>query len=170
MLIVVPPALIMVAIGLDKLLETFGVGWQQSRKTYLFATGVIVLSLFIFNIWTYFFEFAGRCRYGGDTQTRFASYLGNYARTVDRESDIYLLSNEVFLYGSHASVDFLSGRRKIINVPEPVDSFQLVSGETVIANPDRVVELEGWIRTRPGGEIRYLYDCDRIILLAYQLP
>lgn len=170
MLIAVPPALIMVSIGLDKLLETFGVGWQQSRKTYLFATGVIVISLFIFNIWTYFFEFAGRCRYGGDTQTRFASYLGNYARAVDRESDIYLLSNEVFFYGSHASVDFLSGKRRIINIPEPIDSFQLVSGETVIANPDRVEELESWIRTRPGGEIRYLYDCERIILLAYQLP
>lgn len=170
MLVVVPPALIMVAIGLDKILETFGIGWPQSRKTYLFATSVIVASLLVFNIWTYFFEFAGRCRYGGDSQTRFASYLGNYARTVNRESDIYLLSNEVFMYGSHASVDFLSGRRRIINVPDPIDAFQLVSGETVVANPDRVTELENWIRTRPGGEIRYLYDCERVILLAYQLP
>lgn len=170
MLVTVPPALIMLAIGLDTLLENFGVGWGQSRKTYLFVTTTVLASLLIFNLWTYFFDFAGRCRYGGDTQTRFASYLGNYAKSVDRESDIYLLSDGNFLYGSHESVNFLSNRRKIINIPEPIDTFDPISGETIIANPDRIGELETWIRTRPGGEVHYLYDCERIILLAYHLP
>ncbi len=170
MLITLPPALILVAMGLDKLLEIFGINWSTSRQSYLFAVSVLITSLFIYNMWTYFFEFASRCRYGNDPQTRFASYLGNYARTVNRESDIYLLSDDVFIYGSHASVDFLSRKRKIINVPDAANTLDLISGETIIANPNRVVELEAWIRTTPGGEIHYLYDCENIILLAYQLP
>jgi 4-amino-4-deoxy-L-arabinose transferase-like glycosyltransferase len=170
MLIAIPPALIMLVIGLDYLLESFGAGWQQSRKTYIFITTAVLTSLLVFNIWAYFFEFAGRCLYGGDSPTRFASYLGNYARTVDRESDIYLLSDDHYAYGTHASVDFLGGRRKIINIPDPVSTIGPISGETIIANPSRIEELEAWIRTRPGGEIHYLYDCEEIILLAYQLP
>lgn len=170
MLIAVPPALIMVAIGLDKLLDLFGIDWQNNRQRYIISVAAILASLFIFNMWTYFFEFAGQCRYGGDPQTRFASYLGNYARTVKRESDIFLLSDDVFVYGSHDSVDFLSGKKKIINVPEPIDTLTAISGEIIIANPRRVEELENWVRTRPGGELHYVYDCKNIILLAYQLP
>lgn len=170
MLIALPPALIMLAIGLDYLLHIFGIGIHTSKKTYVATTLVVITSLFIFNVWTYFFEFAGRCRYGGDTGTRFASYLGNYARTVEYESDIYLLADEYFFYGSHESVDFLSNRRRIINFYEPAQSLQVISGETIIANPSRVTELEAWMRTQPGGEIHYIYDCQNLILLAYRLP
>ncbi len=170
MLIALPPALIMLAIGLDYLLHVFDMGLQNNKKTYFAATLVVLTSLFIFNIWAYFFEFAGRCRYGGDTTTRFASYLGNYARTIDYESDIYLLSDNTFFYGTHDSVDFLSGRRKIINFPNEAQSLNVISGETIIATPGRVLELEEWIRTNPGGELDYIYDCQNLILLAYHLP
>ncbi|HNF94481.1 MAG TPA: hypothetical protein PLQ75_07525, partial [Anaerolineales bacterium] len=61
-------------------------------------------------------------------------------------------------------------RRAIINVSDPVDTLNPVSGETIIANPDRIPELEAWARTHPGGQLNYRYDCDKTILLAYQVP
>lgn len=169
-LVSLPAALILLAIGLDYLIEHLGIEWARHKKTYIAIASTVMVSLFIFNIWTYFFQFSGRCLYGGDTSTRFASYLGNYARTIGRESDVYLLADSNYFYGSHASVDFLSNRRKIINFSEPAATLNVISGETIIASPDRIVELEEWIRTRPGGTIHYINDCQNIIFLAYQLP
>jgi hypothetical protein len=121
-------------------------------------------------LWTYYGDFAGQCRYGGDSQSRFASYLGLYVKTIGNESSVYLLSDSVYFYGSHASTDFLSERRRINNVLEPIDILTPVSGETIIASPARIPELETWAHDHPGGELHYQYDCDNIILLAYQLP
>ncbi len=170
MLLALPAAVIMVAIGLDQILELFGMGWAQARRAYYLWTGAVILSLLVLNLWTYYGDFAGQCRYGDNLAGRFASYLGNYVRTISSESSIYLLSNDTFFYGSHASVDFLDNRRLIVNFPEPIDQLHLVAGETVIASPDRIAELETWAHDHPGGQLHFQYDCQRQILLAYQLP
>ncbi len=170
MLIALPPAMILAALGLDVILTRLGMGWSTSRNAYAAASGVVIATLLVSNLWTYYGDFAGQCRYGDNFQGRFASYLGRYVASIEKESAIYLLSDPLYFYGSHASVDFLSQRRPIINVPEAADTLNLVSGETVIASPERIPELETWVRAHPGGDVHYQYDCTRTILMAYQLP
>lgn len=170
MLMALPAAFIMAALGLDQILEAFGFGWKNNRSAYIFSTSAVLTSLLIFNVWTYYGDFAGKCRFGNDLVGRFASYLGSYAGGVENEYPIYLLSNTNYFYGSHGSTDFLSQRRAIINFPDPVDTLNPVSGETIIANPERIPELEAWARAHPGGQLNYRYDCDNTILLAYRVP
>jgi hypothetical protein len=45
-----------------------------------------------------------------------------------------------------------------------------VTGEVIVANPQRIPELEAWARAHPGGELHYQYDCQRMIMLSYQIP
>ncbi len=170
MLTVLPAAFLMAAVALDQMLDLLGLGWKSSRTGYTIAVSCVLMSLLGFNLWTYFGDFGGQCRFGGTPADRFASYLGSYVRTIDNESRVYLLSDADYFYGSHPSVDFLSQHRLIINFPEPVDTLASSSGETIIANPARIDELETWIHGHPGGTINYLYDCTKNILLAYRLP
>jgi hypothetical protein len=171
MLIVLPAAFLMAAIGLDYGLKSLGVGWPQMRKVYTTATALILFSLLIFNVWAYYFQFAGRCQYGtDDAPTRFASFLGNYARTINKESETFFLRDDTYFYGSHQSVEFLSNHRLITNVSEAVDTLQARPNETIIASPNRIAELRTWADSHPGGELHYEYDCDQTILIAYQFP
>lgn len=170
MLMALPATLVMGAIGLEQVLELFGIGWENAKTAYSFSVSVVLLSLLVLNLWTYFGDFAGQCRFGGDLAGRFASYLGSYVRTVESESTVYLLSDAQYFYGSHASTDYLSQLRPVVNHSEPLDMLNPITGETIIASPDRIKELEDWVRLKPGGEIDYLYDCKRTILMAYQIP
>jgi hypothetical protein len=170
MLMVLPAAVIMAAIGLDQLLQAIGLGWETKRVGYSLATGFVLLSLLTTNLWTYYGDFAGRCLYGGDLQGRFASYLGSYAHTVRPEDSIILLSDDIYFYGSHASVDFLSQGRKITNLKDPVDTLQPQAGDTIIASPNRFAELQTWAIQHPGGELHFFYDCTKIIMISYQFP
>ncbi|MBI5840948.1 MAG: glycosyltransferase family 39 protein [Chloroflexi bacterium] len=170
MLMAIAPAFVMAAIGLDQILEFLGLGWKTARTAYVFSTASILFSLLIFNAWTYYGDFAGQCRYGGNLEGRFASYLGAYAKTIDNELPVYLLSDSIYFYGSHASTDFLSDRRPITNSLDPIDALAPVTGETIIASPDRIPELEAWARLHPGGQLHYRYDCQTTMLLAYRVP
>ncbi len=170
MLAALPAAMMVVAIATDYLLDTFGLGWAANRPAYLLSTGFILTSLLAFNLWTYYGDFVGHCRYGDNLPSRYASYLGSYVRTIKSENTIYMLSSPEYFYGSHDSVDFLTGYRQIINVHRPVSELQAVSGEIIIANPDRIDELADWARTQPGGELHFEYDCNMPILLSYRLP
>jgi len=81
-----------------------------------------------------------------------------------------LLSDETYFYGSHASTDFLSGQKKITNVAGPINTMPGVLGDTIIASPARIPELETWIHDHPGGKTNYVRDCSNIILLGYKIP
>jgi 4-amino-4-deoxy-L-arabinose transferase-like glycosyltransferase len=170
MLIALPAAILMAAIGLDQILAVVGLGWDMARLGYTLVASFTLLSLLATNLWTYFGDFAGNCRYADNLQGRFASYLGSYAHTVKPEDTIFLLSNDVYFYGSHASVDFLSQGRKIINVKESVDTVTVSSGEILVANPDRFDELKSWAAAHPGGGLQYFYDCSKTIMVVYQSP
>jgi hypothetical protein len=171
MLIVLPAAFLLAAIGLDYALIVLGLGWIKNRVAYIVVVGLTLFSLFVFNIWAYFFTFAGQCLYAQDSgPARFASYLGNYVSTVDLEDNVFLLSDETYIYGSHASVDFLSGGHPIINVFDPVDSLEPTPDQVIIAGPSRIAELRTWADDHPGGDLHYEYDCRNEILLAYEFP
>ncbi len=170
MLMALPAALLIAALTLDQVMEKLGVGITVKPFQYKVLVSFVLASLFMFNVWVYFFDFVGQCRYGGDPQTRFASYLGTYVQGIKSEEDIYLLSNNVYRVGTHESVSYLTQRREIINVDDSIDGIQAVSGDIIIANPDRVSELHSWARSHPGGQLRFFYDCQNTIMLAYQVP
>jgi hypothetical protein len=170
MLIVLPPVFLIAAVGLDQILEIAGFQWVTAHRAYAALTFSVILGISVLSIWMYFFDFVGKCRYGGNLEGRFASYLGVYAKTVDENSKIFLLSDPVYFYGSHASVDFLSGKKPIVNFGESIDSYQVEYGETIIANPSRIDELLTWIQMHPGGKITKLKDCERVILVSYKIP
>jgi hypothetical protein len=167
MLIALPAALLMAALGLDHILTALGIGWGQWKRGYLIVVGAILASLLIFNLWVYFVDFAGRCRYGGDPQTRFASYLGSYLRSIKSEARVYLLSDGTFSYGTHPSVDFLSHKHPVINVPESIETLPFIPRDIIIANPNRIDELNTWALAHPGGELQQEYDCENKIMLIY---
>ena len=168
-LIAIPAVFLLAAIALDALLESVGASWKRAPRIYGFITGGVLLSITAFGIWVYFGDFIGQCRHV-DPPSRFASYLGTNAATFEEGSPIYLLSDEGFFYGSHASATFLSAGREIVNMPDPIDTWQAKTGNTVIANPNRIAELETWIQSHPGGQTKFVYDCSKLILLSYHLP
>jgi hypothetical protein len=161
---------LMAAIGFEAIMNVIGQTWESKRTTYVLATVLILLSLLVTNLWTYFGEFVGRCLYADNTAGRFASYMGGYAATVRPENSIFLLSNDIYKYGTHPSTDFLSGKHPITNVPDPVDTFTIKPSESIIASPDLIDELETWAAAHPGGLLKYTYDCSKVILVTYQIP
>lgn len=170
MLAALPAAIILAALGIDGFLGIVGAGWERAKGAYAFIVSILLISLAVFNLWVYYGDFTSQCRYGGDLNSRFASYLGSYSKTVNSGSQISLLSDDVYRYGTHASTDFLSGTRSIINLPDPFSGSDLVTGDVVIASPNRVTELKDWIHLHPGGEIDYVYDCKKLIIFSYKLP
>jgi hypothetical protein len=170
MLIALPPATLLGGMAIDEMLELFGIGWSRVRQTYAFLVSGLILSLTVLNFWTYYGDFVGQCRFGGDQAGRFASYLGTYAGSVEPGSKIYLLSDSFYFYGSHDSAIFLSERRTITNLPDPITDWTGSSGDTLISPPSRIPNLEAWILVHPGGEQLHVYDCSNLILLAYQIP
>jgi 4-amino-4-deoxy-L-arabinose transferase-like glycosyltransferase len=169
-LMILPAAMLMASVGLDEILESFGWGWNRRKIAYAAATTFLLANLLVFNQWVYFVDFAGQCRYGGDMQTRFASYLGNYMKTLPRETTVYLLSDDIYSYGTHASADFLSDQKTVINFPGPVDTIPFGSNDVIIASPNRLTELAAWAHDRTGGNLVYIYDCDNPILSWYRVP
>jgi dolichyl-phosphate-mannose--protein O-mannosyl transferase len=171
LLIVLPVVFIIAAIGLDYVLDMLGLGWSRARPAYVAITSIVLLSLVIFNTWTYYADFLGQCKYGSDDgPTRFASYLGNYARVAEPDRDMYLLSDEIYMNGTHQSVAFLSHKRNIINLPDPMDGVPFQPGSIVVASPNRIPELQAWAQTHPNGKIHTEYDCGNLMLYTYQFP
>lgn len=101
---------------------------------------------------------------------RYASYLGTELDRIDSELKVYMLSDDLYIHGTHPSTILLSRNRPVINFSEPVANLDVISGETIIAPPPRIEELENWIRTHPGGQVHYEYDCETTILLSYRVP
>lgn len=167
MLMVLPPALLMVALGIDRILELVGITLKNQKLSYIFITSCLMISIAAINIWAYFGDFVGQCRYSGDLASRFASYVGSYTKTLNYGTPVFLLSDDIYIYGTHASTDFLSGGRKIANVPEALATWDSNSGDVIIASPGRVEELENWMLTHPGGKRDYIFECKNLILLAY---
>ncbi len=170
MLMALPAVMTLAALGLDQILGLMGLGETETRNAYRFSVGVILVSLIAFNLWTYYGDFVGQCRFAENNIGRFASYLGSELSGIKNEQKVYMLSDDLYLYGTHPSATFLSQDRPVVNFSNPVDSLDAVSGETIIAPPSRINELETWARQHPGGEIHYVYDCTTTILMSYRVP
>ncbi len=170
MLAALPAAIALAAIGVDELLKRWGLDAPAHRASRTAVLGALLGGVLLLNVRTYFFDFAGRCRYGLDQQTRFASYLGNHLRLLDRELTVYLLSDDTFRFGTHNSVDFLSDDYVITNLPGPITDQELHSNDVIIAGPSRMDELRTWAAEHSGGALILESDCDSPMLLAYRVP
>ena len=170
MLVAVPAALLFAAIGWERLAALAADTMSNRRLAWNSLVALVAVALVISNLRTYFFDFAGNCRFGGDVQTRFASYLGNYVRALAPDDRIYLLSSPDIRYGTHSSVDFLSNNRPVTNVDEPAEGLAAVSEQAVVAVAARADELRAWADAHPGGAYREVFDCQQLMLVAYRLP
>ena len=121
MLIALPAALLLAALGLEQALTVLNLAEAPRRWPRVAVALTLVGAIGLINVRGYYHDFVAQCRYGGDPQTRFASYLGRSLGTLDRESSVYLLSDDVFRYGTHSSVDFLSDRLSVTSGPSSVD-------------------------------------------------
>lgn len=105
MLMALPAAMIMAAIGLEEILEMLGITWENKRYAYTVSVCIVFVSLIVFNLWTYYFDFAGRCRFASNTEGRFASYFGgNWLRLIVKNKFIYLVM--IFLSMVHIHLPF----------------------------------------------------------------
>jgi hypothetical protein len=171
MLVVLPAALLLASIGLEHLLGAMRIQWRPAaaRLGYLVAVGLVVSTTLGFNLWAYFGQFAGQCLYGRDSPpARFASFLGKYLGHLQPHVDSYLLSDELFFFGSHASAQFLGAGHVIQNFAAPIAEFTPRDGDVIIASPNRVAELRDWAQQHPGGELQFQYDCGEPILTVYE--
>jgi 4-amino-4-deoxy-L-arabinose transferase-like glycosyltransferase len=169
-LVALPAAILLAAVGFREALVVLGLDAPGRRLARSGLVATVLVAALKLNVRTYVFDFAQRCRFGLDMPTRFASYLGNYLRGFQPDHTVYLLSDENTFYGSHVSVDFLSNDFPVTNVPDPAASLSLRPNMTVIAYPDRMDELRAWAAEHPGGTLRWEYDCDQPMLLAYHMP
>jgi len=170
MLIALPAAILLAAVGLEEFLRVLSLSNSVGWKARAAIAGLILVGAAVLNLKSYFVDFALRCRYGGDSETRFASYLGNYLREVDLSADVVLLNDDRYKYGTHGSVDFLSGGLQVRNMPEQAQELVTGPDMVVIAVPTRVRELREWANQNPGGKLELQYDCSEIMLMAYRLP
>jgi hypothetical protein len=170
MLIAVPGALLLAGVGAEELLTLLAnsSARRAAMRTALGTATLITVSTL--SLKTYFLDFAERCRYGGDLPTRYASYLGKYLGRTEPSGVVYLLSDDNFWYGPHASVDFLSGGRAVQNFPGPTEELPFTADTLIVAAPTRIGELQEWARDYPGGAFDTEYDCGKPILMGYRIP
>jgi predicted membrane-bound mannosyltransferase len=170
MLAALPAIMILAALGLDQILISLQLDLPSRRGVRVGLLIPLFVAMLLLTTHAYFDDFAGRCQFGGDLGTRFASYFGNYLRQLDRETTVYLLSSQEARYGVHRSVDFLSKGMPVTNVEGPVSDIVKDPNTVVVTSPARADELRAWARANPGGSLHYEYDCDKLILVAYHLP
>ncbi|MBI3361871.1 MAG: glycosyltransferase family 39 protein, partial [Chloroflexi bacterium] len=170
MLIALPAAILLAALGWEQVLGVLSLAGPDRAAARVAFSAFVISAVLLINVRAYFVDFAAKCRYGGDLQTRFASYLGNYLRTLDSETKVFLLSDDALRYGTHSSVDFLSGGLPVTNVPDPATSLQPGANSAVIAVPSRADELKAWAGERRDGYLHREYDCDSLMLSAYRIP
>jgi 4-amino-4-deoxy-L-arabinose transferase-like glycosyltransferase len=167
MLVTFPAVMIMAAIGLDLILNVFTLPSRHPRWMQIGLAAMVLVTIGAYDTHTYFVDYLQQCRFGGDTATRFASYLGKYLSTLDRETSVYLLSDQNLRYGTHLSVNFLSRNLLVKNVDGPASTIQPDIDMAVIAIPSRADELREWALDRPGGKLHQEFDCDKLMLTAY---
>ena len=168
MLVALPAAILLAALGLEQCLAVLALAGPERATARRVALSAMLASTLVLNGRAYFVDFAARCRYGLDRATRFASYVGNYLKAVDAETVVFLLSDDELRYGTHVSVDFLSGGNPVVNWTDPVETLLVNANTVVLAGPPRHAELRAWARLQPAGEVRHLTDCEQPMLLVYE--
>ena len=172
-LIVFPAVCIFVGLGLDRLIE-FALPSRTTlnRLVKVGLTLVFVGAVSVANTRAYFVDYAPKCLLE-DTNTRFASYMGEALGKAGPSYKAYLFGYPRIWYGIHPSVDYLSGRIPITDIKEPLKAptSLLREGESGIFffTPEREKELTFVQQAHSGGQVRQVYDCKQLMLTIYQV-
>lgn len=170
LLAAMPAVALLAAVGLERLIQGVALDAPERRAARAALVGGLAVLVAALNLQAYFVDFLSNCRQGLDTQTRFAHYLGTYLAGLEYGTQAYLLSDDIYRYGTHSSTDYLSGRFPATNVPDPVGTLAPRAGTVIIAPPPRANELIDWAQAHPGGELVRQVDCNALMLTAYRLP
>lgn len=178
LLVVFPVACIFVGMAIDWVIENIEqlLLLKPQLNRYL-EYGVILLFIVAvtpININTYFVNFLESCQFVG-RNTRQADMYGTYLYSVPNSAKIYVLPTDIFIYGTHRSVDYLSNRKKIENITTPLaelDHTTLidpnVSSELVIVTTtEREAELKQFETWFPNGTYHELRQCDTAHVAIY---
>lgn len=161
-LIIIPVLCLLAALGVMKILDLVQRALKTPPRYAYAAAGVVLLLSMGLNVRAYWLDWVPTCQFH-DPATRFSSKMGEYLGTVPRDSQVYLFGAPFVRYGTHPSVDFLSGMLPINNVDEVVDpiSLQPERGRPAIFifAPDRRGEVESVSATYPGGERIDIHEC-----------
>jgi hypothetical protein len=179
LLVVFPVACIFVGIAIDWVIENIEqiVTLKPVLNRYL-EYGVIalfILAVTPININTYYGDFLDSCKFVG-RNTRQADMYGTYLYSVPKDAKIYVLPTEIFRYGTHRSVDYLSNRKAIQNIEAPlaeVDPSTLIDPSTaselvVVTTTEREGELKQFENWFPNGEYVDLRACETAHIAIYK--
>lgn len=170
LLFVFPAVCLLVGLGLDRALE-WGERRAPSRVIQTIGAATL-LALVVLNLNAYFGVYLPACRFGGDPETRQSARLGQYLGTLDPAAHAYLLTDGSVKSGTHPSLDFLSGRKPVTNVPEPLadaPAFDLSRPTALVAVPARAADLDALARMYPGGRRDTISDCGREVFTSYRI-
>jgi len=172
-LIVFPAVCVFVGLGLDRLLAfSLPDRTALNRLAKVGLALVFVSAVSVTNTRAYFVDYAPKCLLE-DTNTRFASYMGEALGKAGPSYKAYLFGYPRIWYGIHPSVDYLSGRIPITDIKEPLNAPAnlLKSGQNGIFffTPEREKELTFVQVAYPGGQVRRIDDCKQLMLTIYQV-
>jgi 4-amino-4-deoxy-L-arabinose transferase-like glycosyltransferase len=180
LLMVLPAMCVMAALGWDYLLgltKRVIEAVQPAEAAPAAAPGWALWSLALvvviagFNLKIYYLDFGRSCQYmNNDPVARGWSLIGDYLREHRPIDQAYMLGNEVFHYGTHPSVDYMSGFMPMTNIFEPFAGVPTAHGNVVfVLSPDRLGELEMVQAFAPGGEVARVFDCGRLSFIGYEV-
>lgn len=171
LLMVLSVLVIFAALGWERLILLIEGRNNLNRRPSVTVVSLLIFFLAaVFNLKTYFLDFASGCFYmDGDLNGRGSAQIGEFLKSQYPFTQAYLLGEEHYQQGIHPSLDFLSGPVPIINMLEsfhPVDE----SGSLIfIFTPDRQAELPLVKSFYPQGQVFRQNDCDRLSFIAYRV-
>ena len=156
LVVVIPAACILVALGAWKVLKFLGIlgGYPEVLTATLAA--VIVGVMMLGDVRFYFGEYA-RKAYFTDTNTEIATLAGQYLAELGSDYTVYFFGPPR-MYVDFASIVYIAGRKVGVDVMEPLPPHQrpqMVQGDrhlVFIFLPERLSELETVREFFPDGE------------------
>jgi len=171
LLVVLPAMCVLAALGWEYLAGLAGNLPSAENSAFPRWTFAVMLVIASLNVKTYYLDFSGKCRYMvGNSVGRAWSLIGDYLREQHHSVDrAYLLGNEYYFYGTHPSVDFLSGGIPMTNIQEPFTGVDARGALLFVVIPDRQHELAALQAFAPGGEITRVADCNDLRFIGYRV-
>jgi len=178
LLMVLPAMCAMAAVGWDYLLTlTKRVAESvpppevaPSPPAWMLWSLALVLVIAGLNLKIYYLDFGRSCQYmNNDPIARGWSRIGDYLREQRPVDQAYMLGDPAFQYGTHPSVDYLSGFLPMTNLFEPFSMVEAHGNLVFVLIPARVGELEMVQAFAPGGEVTRVFDCGRLSFIGYEV-
>lgn len=170
LLVVLPAICILASLGLEQLTQLVEPALSRPGRLALANWSLIfILPIAGLNLKTYYVDFAHDCTYAVDSVGRAWSLIGDYLREQGPIDQAYLVGDGTFHYGTHPSVDYLSGSVPMTNL---LESFSPPSAQGLLVfvlTPTRANELAAIMNFAPGGKITRVSDCNQLSFITYRV-